>query len=369
MRPARALIDLEALRHNYRLAREIGGAKALAVVKADAYGHGAARVVPALQQAGVDLFGVAIAEEGMELRAAGVDRPILVLGGVYPEQEQEFFRHRLTPTLFDLDAARRMDRAAAERGELCRYHLKIDTGMGRVGFRPEELSEVLSRLAELKHLHLAGVISHLALADEPEHPFTDRQIAIFRDGLAQVRGAGFSPEFIHIGNSAAIFTKDLPECNLVRPGIVLYGALPSAAFAGRLDLRPVMSFRTSVAQLKRVPAGTGVSYAHRFVSERETLLAAIPVGYADGYNRLLSNRGEVLIRGERAKVAGTVCMDWTLVDVTDIPGVQVGDEVTLLGRDNGNRVSAEEWAERIGSISYEVFCQVSKRVPRIYRGE
>lgn len=370
-RPTHVEIDLAALRHNLQQVRRQITPKTqiLAVVKADAYGHGAASVAPALQQAGVDLFGVAIAEEGMELRRAGVDRPILVLGGVYPDQEQEFFRHRLTPTLFDLDAARRMDRAAAERGEICSYHLKIDTGMGRVGFRPEELAEVLPRLAALKHLSLAGVISHLALADEPEHPFTDRQIAIFREGLAQVRAAGFAPEFIHIGNSAAIFTKDLPECNLARPGIVLYGALPSAAFAGRLDLRPVMSFRTSVAQLKRVPAGTGVSYAHRFVAERETLLAAIPVGYADGYNRRLSNSGEVLIRGRRAKVAGTVCMDWTLIDVTDIPGVEIGDEVTLLGRDNGNRVSAEEWAERIGSISYEVFCQVSKRVPRIYRGE
>jgi alanine racemase len=155
----------------------------------------------------------------------------------------------------------------------------------------------------------------------------------------------------------------------VRPGIVLYGALPAPGFAGRIDLQPVMSFRTSVAQLKRVPAETGVSYGHRFVAGRETLLAAIPVGYADGYNRRLSNCGEVLIRGRRARVAGTVCMDWTLIDVTDIPDVEVGDQVTLLGRDNGNLISAEEWAERIGSISYEVFCQVSKRVPRIYCGE
>jgi alanine racemase len=154
----------------------------------------------------------------------------------------------------------------------------------------------------------------------------------------------------------------------VRPGIVLYGGLPAACFAGRIDLRAVMSFRTSVAQVKKVPAGTGVSYGHRFVAERPTVLAAVPVGYADGYSRLLSNCGEILIRGKRARVAGTVCMDWTLIDVTDIPGVEVGDEVTLLGRDNGQSITAEEWAERIGSISYEVFCQVSKRVPRIYSG-
>ncbi|HEY7746119.1 MAG TPA: alanine racemase, partial [Desulfuromonadales bacterium] len=160
-----------------------------------------------------------------------------------------------------------------------------------------------------------------------------------------------------------------PECNLVRPGIVLYGGLPSAHFAGRLDLKPVMSFRTSVAQLKTVPTGTGISYGHRFRASRPTTLAAIPVGYADGFSRHLSCQGEVLVRGQRAKVAGTVCMDWTLIDVSHIPEIAVGDQVTLLGRDNGNLISADEWAAKVGSISYEVFCQVSKRVPRIYRGE
>jgi len=370
-RPTHVEIDLAALRHNLQQVQQQAGPgnRVLAVVKADAYGHGASRVSLTLQQAGVDLFGVAIAEEGMALRNAGIDRPILVLGGVYPGQEQEFFHFRLTPALFCLEAAQRMDRAAAAAGTVCAYHLKIDTGMGRVGFRPEELPEALAILVTLPHLRMEGVISHLALADEPEKPFTDEQLNRFRRCLEQIRQAGFAPEFTHIGNSAAIFTRNIPECNLVRPGIVLYGALPAPCFAGKLDLQSVMSFRTSVAQLKRVPPSTGVSYGHRFITGRETVLAAIPVGYADGYNRLLSNCGEVLVRGRRARVAGTVCMDWTLIDVTDIPDVEVGDQVTLLGRDNGNRISAEEWAERIHSISYEVFCQVSKRVPRIYCGE
>jgi alanine racemase len=214
---------------------------------------------------------------------------------------------------------------------------------------------------------MEGVISHLALADEPEHPFTDEQLLRFRAALERVRNAGFSPHLIHLSNSAALFSREVPECNLVRPGIVLYGGLPSAVFAGRLDLQPVMSFRTSVVQVKEVPAGTGVSYGHRFMAERPTTLAAIPVGYADGYSRHLSCKAEVLVRGRRARVAGTVCMDWTLIDVTDIPGVVVGDEVTLLGRDNGQVITAEEWAETVGTISYEVFCQVSKRVPRIYK--
>jgi len=370
-RPTHVEIDLAALRHNLQQVRQQAGPdnQVLAVVKADAYGHGAARVSLSLQQAGVDLFGVAIAEEGMALRNAGIERPILVLGGVYPGQEQEIFHFRLTPAIFSLEAAHRLNRMAAESGTSCAYHLKIDTGMGRVGFRPEELDTVLPELAAMPHLRMEGVISHLAMADEPERPLTDVQLRRFRECLDRVRKAGFAPEFTHIGNSAAVFTRDIPECNLVRPGIVLYGALPAPCFAGRIDLQPVMSFRTSVAQLKRVPAETGVSYGHRFVAGRETVLAAIPVGYADGYNRRLSNCGEVLVRGQRARVAGTVCMDWTLIDVTDIPGVEVGDQVTLLGRDNGNRISAEEWAERIGSISYEVFCQVSKRVPRVYCGE
>jgi len=263
--------------------------------------------------------------------------------------------------------ARRLDAFARETGQVLPYHIKLDTGMGRVGFRPEELSEVLCELAALPGLAMEGVITHLALADEPEHPFTGEQLKTFRCALAQIRAAGFNPAYTHLANSAALFSRDIPECNMVRPGIVLYGGLPSAHFAGRLDLRPVMSFRTRVAQLKRVPEGTGISYGHRFVAGRETVLAAIPVGYADGFSRHLSCTGEVLVRGRRARVAGTVCMDWTLLDVSDIPGVAIGDQVTLLGCEGHECITAEEWAERVGSISYEVFCQVSKRVPRIYR--
>jgi alanine racemase len=370
-RPTYVEIDLAALQHNLAQARLQAGSgrRILAVVKADAYGHGAARVAPALEEAGADLFGVAIVEEGVALRRAGITRPILVLGGTYPGQEGELFEYDLVPILFDPEAARRLDARAGAAGRVLPFHLKIDTGMGRIGFRPEELPFLLEELAGLKYLVMEGLISHLAMADDPQNPFTDEQAERFRACLAEVRRAGFAPRYVHLSNSAALFSREIPECNLVRPGIVLYGGLPAPCFAGRIDLRPVMSFRTSVAQVKKVPAGTGVSYGHRFVAERPTVLAAIPVGYADGYSRLLSNCGEVLIRGKRAKVAGTVCMDWTLIDVTDIRGVEVGDEVTLLGRDNGQGITAEEWAERIGSISYEVFCQVSKRVPRLYRDD
>ncbi len=368
-RPTRVEIDLGALEHNFRLARRQAGPdrQVLAVVKADAYGHGAARVASALEGAGADLFGVAIVEEGVELRRAGIGLPVLVLGGLYPGQAEEALAHRLTPCLFDLESARRLDAAARSAGRQASYHLKIDTGMGRIGLRPEELPSVLSELSRLSFLTMEGVVTHLALADDPAHPFTDEQLRRFRGSLAAIRQAGFAPRLIHCSNSAALFTREIPEANLVRPGIVLYGGLPSDHFQGRLDLRPVMSLRSAVAQVKEVPAGTGISYGHRFIASRTSLVAAVPVGYADGYNRLLSGQGEALVLGRRARVAGTVCMDWILLDVSDIPGVKVGDEVTLLGADGDERISAEEWAERIGTISYEVFCQIGKRVPRTYR--
>ncbi len=369
-RPTYVEIDLAALQHNFRQAsRQAGdGCELLAVVKADAYGHGADRVAPALQQAGADLFGVAMVEEGIELRRVGVNRPILVLGGVYPGQESELLAHELVPVIFEMETARRLNALALAGGRRLSYHLKFDSGMGRLGFRVEELPATLAALGELPGLIMDGLISHLAVADDPTHPFTAEQADLFRGALSLVRAAGFTPRYIHLSNSAALFSQQFSECNLVRPGIVLYGGLPAPDFAECLDLRPVMSFRTAVAQLKDVPAGTGVSYGHRFVAGRSTRLAAIPVGYADGYSRQLSNVGEVLIRGQRATVAGTVCMDWTLIDVTDIPQVAVGDEVTLLGCDNGQCITAEEWAQRIDTINYEVFCQISKRVPRLYLG-
>lgn len=368
-RPTYVEIDLVALAHNYaQITKTLGeGCQVLAVVKADAYGHGVEHVVPALVEAGTEWFGVALVEEGVELRQAGVRQPILVLGGVWPAQIDSLLHYDLTPAIYNLETARQLGARAAELGRDCRYHLKVDTGMGRLGFLPDTLPEVLGVLRQFPHLHMEGFFSHFALADEPGHPFNTTQIDRFRSVLTAVRQAGFAPEFIHHSNSAAHFTLDLPECNLVRPGIALYGALPSEQFREQLDLRPVMSFRSRVAQIKQIPAGSGISYGHRYVAEKDVTIAAIPVGYADGYNRLLTNRGRVLVRGQYVPVVGTVCMDWIMVDVGEVPGVTIGDEVTLLGRDNGHIIWAEEWAEQVGTISYEVFCSISKRVPRFSR--
>jgi alanine racemase len=209
-------------------------------------------------------------------------------------------------------------------------------------------------------------MSHLAVADEPLRPLTGLQYDAFVGVVAKVSEAGFKPLYRHIANSAGIYSRELTGCNLVRPGISLYGGLTGGPYVNRFTQQPVMHFLSQVAQLKDIPPGGGVSYGHRFVTSRLSRVAAIPVGYADGYNRLLTNRGDVLIHGRRAPVVGTVCMDWTLVDVTDLPDTRVGDQVTLLGQDGDAIITAEEWADKIGSITYEVFCQISKRVPRLF---
>lgn len=367
-RPTKVEIDLAALRHNYQEIQRTAGADCdvLAVVKADAYGHGVSLVAPALAEAGARLFGVALVEEGVELRRLGIEQPIVILGGIFPGQEADVLEYQLTPVLYALTCAHRLAAAASDAGRTVDYHLKVDTGMGRLGFRVELLDEVLPVLKDLPGLNMSGIMSHLAVADEPVRPLTKLQHEAFASAISKVEGFGFNPRYRHLANSAGIYGPELIGCNLVRPGIALYGGLTGGPFASSFTQQPVMRFVSQIAQLKDIPSGEGVSYGHRFVTQRASKVAAVPVGYADGYNRLLTNRGEVLIRGQRVPVAGTVCMDWILVDVTDLPDVQVGDQVTLLGRDANEMVTAEEWADKVGSITYEVFCNISKRVPRVF---
>lgn len=368
-RPTRAEIDLDALRHNLaEVRRVIGNACILAVVKADAYGHGVAGVAPVLEDAGIDQFGVALVEEGIELRSLKIRRPILVMGGVPPGAESALLDHELQPAISDLSTARRLDAAARSTGKKLACHLKVDTGMGRLGVRIDQLNGMLTALRGMPQLDIVGLMSHLAVADEPERPFTEVQRQRFLEVVKQVNSAGFEPTWLHLANSAGIFSVEHSTTNLVRPGIVLYGGLTGPFFDQTVTQQPVMKLVSRIGQLKLVAPGEGVSYGHRFIARRPSCIAAVPIGYADGYNRLLSGCGEVLIHGRRAPVAGTVCMDWTLVDVTDIPEVQVGDQVVLLGRDGQECISAQEWAEKVGSITYEVFCGISKRVPRVYAG-
>jgi alanine racemase len=373
-RPTIAEIDLTALRHNFAQVKSVlpDSCGILAVVKADAYGHGFMDISRELEALGVTAFGVAFLAEGIQLRKSGIDRPILILGGVYPGQERKCVGFNLSTAIFSIEQARVLDDVAGKLYRRAKIHLKVDTGMGRLGVTCAEAFSFLRELPGLKNLELEGIFSHFASADELDdggRSYTARQAELFAGVVAEAGKLGFTPRYVHIANSAAAFSGKLPYCTLARPGIVLYGALPSADFRGMLDLRPVMNLKSRVAMLKWVEPGTSISYARRYVAGQRTLVASVPVGYADGYSRAFTNKAEALIRGVRARIAGTVCMDWIMLDVTDIPGVLVGDEVTLLGCDRaGNCIHAEELAEWSGTIPYEIFCGISKRVPRIYVG-
>lgn len=371
-RPTYAEIDLSALHHNFGVIRSNlpDSVGILAVVKADAYGHGFMDISRELESLGVNAYGVAFLAEGIQLRKSGIDRPVLLLGGVYPGQERKCVGYNLSTVVFAMEQARALNHAAGKLFRKAQVHLKIDTGMGRLGIQYQDLPRFLEELRTLPNIALEGLLSHFSTADELDEEgrhYTRLQAERFEWAIARTRDAGFSPRHIHIANSAGALLRHIPGCNLVRPGIALYGALPSSDFQGKLALRPVMRFRSRIAMLKWVEPGSAVSYGRRFTAGQRLLIASVPVGYADGYSRSLTNRGAALVRGRRAPVAGTVCMDWTMLDVTGIDGVSVGDDVILIGSDGaGNSISAEEVASASGTIPYEIFCGISKRVPRVY---
>jgi alanine racemase len=371
-RPTVAEIDLGALRHNYAAIRRTIKPECgiLAVVKADAYGHGFMDIALELEKLGVTAFGVAFLAEGIQLRKSGIDRPVLILGGIYPGQEKKCVGFNLSTAVFDISQAQALDTAAARLYRKAKVHIKIDTGMGRLGVPYGEAGLFFRQLGELRHIEVEGILSHFASADELDQSgreYTEKQAERFHAAVQSAAASGFTPRYLHIANSAAAFGLELGGCTLVRPGIALYGALPSADFAGKMDLRPVMALKSRIAMLKWVEPGTSISYARRYTTGEKTMIASVPVGYADGYRRSLTNRGEALVRGVRAPVVGTVCMDWIMLDVSRVADVAVGDEVVLMGSDqSGNCIRAEELAEWSQTISYELFCGISKRVPRIY---
>ena len=369
-RPTRAIIDLSSLEYNFRniKSRLPEGTAILAVVKADAYGHGAIEVARRLESIGCDLLGVALCEEGMELRMAGIKCPILILGGIFPNQVDSIFDFDLTPIIFDKRSAQLLGEAAEQRGRRLCVHLKIDTGMGRLGVSVEELGDLLTEIDRLKWIDIEGVMSHLAEADSEDDTYTSRQVARFRDAVEAVSKAGFNPRYIHIANSAAIVAFPDATFNLVRPGIMLYGVYPSQRFKKDIELRHVMTLTTEILQLKRVKKGSPISYGRTFVTTRDSLIGVIPIGYGDGFVRLLSNRGRVIVRGRSAPIVGRICMDLTMIDITDIDGVEIGEEVVLIGEQGGERIEVDEVAEKAGTIPYEIFCNISPRVQREYTG-
>jgi alanine racemase len=369
-RPTVAEIDLGALRANYRALRDkAGGAAMMVVVKADAYGHGAVTVARTLAAEGCALFGVATIDEARELRAAGIDTRIFLQAGFFAEQAAQVVALDLTPFLFDVCIVAPLARAAREAGRNgFPIHLKIDSGATRLGVMPADLPALIGALRAAPGLRLEGVCTLLANAGDPASPITDAQMRVFHGALATLEAAGMRPPLAHVANSAALVLRDDSHFNFVRPGLAIYGLPPVAAVREKIDLQPVMTFKTRLMQTKRVAAGSGVGYGHSFITPRESIIGVLPVGYADGYRRGLQHGGEVLVRGMRAPVVGAVSMDLTTVDVTDVPGAAVGDEVILWGRGGAAIISVNDVARLAQTISYEMLCTVGKRVPRICRG-
>jgi alanine racemase len=367
-RPTLCWIDHDALRWNLRQIREkIGaGISILAMVKANAYGHGAGAVSQTLADAGSDAFGVATLEEGVELREAGIRAPVLVLAGAYDDQIDEFFAHSLTPVVHDLSRLSTLEQAVKQRGSTLNVHLKIDTGMGRLGLVAAECPAWIGEVEKLTAVKIAGVFSHFSHAESVAGDYTQRQLEIFNRVVARLRAGNICPPLVHLANSAATITLPAAYFDMVRPGIMLYGVYPSPAMASLITLKPALTWKSKILQLKKVPAGASISYGQTFITKRESLIATLPVGYADGYPRLLSNCGEVLVGGQRAQVAGRVCMDLTMIDVTDIRNVNQGDEVVLLGRQGDAEISADQIAAWANTISYEILTSISARVPRIH---
>ncbi len=320
-----------------------------------------------LEAEGADWFAVATVEEGVELREAGIKRPILLLGGFWPGQELAVLDFDLTSVIFRIDQAKSIGEAASARNTFAKVHVKIDTGMGRIGFRSEDAQEIAEELLKLDGIEVEGLMTHFAAADNlSEANFTNLQIARFGDVVKVFHSHGFRPKYLDMANSPGAVMHPLSRAKLVRIGGLLYGlkdVLPPDS--DNPDLRPVLSLRSKIAVIKKHPAGETIGYGRTFTTERASLIAAVPIGYHDGLNRLLSNKGRVLINGEFAPIAGRISMDWTMVDVTEIPGAAIGDIVTIIGPDGKNRIGAEDIARQLGTISYEVTCGLGKRVTRM----
>lgn len=366
----RIRINRVALQHNYRLLqKKIGDeTRLLAMVKADAYGHGMEEAARAFAQAGCLDFGVAELAEGVRLRKSGIEGNIFVFLGFDPLDVDLFFEFDLTPVIFDLKSAKVLSVAAEQHGRQIKIQLKTDCGMSRLGVLPHELPDIVKKIKKMAGVRLSGLCSHFPRADEADASHTAAQTTLFAGLTKEV--AGDEELTLHTANSGAILYFPKSRFDMVRAGISLYGYYPDGYDGvGRAEgekLRPAMSFNTRVLQVKTIPAGRGISYGHTFVTERETTIAVLPVGYEDGFLRSLSGRAEVLIQGKRARVLGRVCMNLTMVDVTDIPGVTAGDDVVILGSQGEDKIDGDEIAQWMNSISYEVLCLFGNTNERKY---
>jgi alanine racemase len=369
LRPVWAEVDMDKLAHNMREIRRIAKSKEImAVVKADAYGHGALDVAPVLLENGADRLAVAVLSEAIELRRGGIECPIMILGFTPPNLIDEILRHNIEQTVYSYELAKELSKMAQKKNKIVKIHIKVDTGMGRIGYLPNEESiREIYKISKLPNLILEGLFSHFSSADDENKDYTKIQIERYNWFYEKLKEKGVHFNVRHAANSAAII--DLPENHyeLVRPGIILYGYYPSNEVKKeRINLKPVMSLKTNVVHIKEVSPGEYIGYGRKFRAEKHSIIATLPVGYADGYTRLLFNKAKVIINGKFAPVVGRICMDQCMIDITDIEGVKIGTEVILIGEHTNNKFNADDVAKLLGTIKYEIVCMIGKRVPRVY---
>lgn len=369
VRPVWAEINLDNLAHNMREVKRTvkEGTLITAVVKANAYGHGSIYAAKTFLENGADRLAVATLSEAIELRKAGIDVPILILGYTPTSQYPLVIEHDITQAIYNLESARAFSQAAEKLNKTGLLHIKIDSGMGRIGFLPtdEAINDIIE-ISKLANIKVEGIFTHFARADEKDKRYTNLQYDRFMSVINKLEEKGLSIPIKHVANSAAII--DLPDFNLnmVRAGIMLYGYYPSEeVYKDRVNLIPAMSLKARVSHIKRVPKNTGISYGQIFVTERESKIATIPIGYADGFTRMLSSKVEVSVKGEKVPVVGRICMDQCMLDVTEIDDLNIGDEVVIFGYEKGS-LNADDIANMLDTISYEILCMVSRRVPRVY---
>jgi alanine racemase len=369
-RPTWIEVDLSAIANNTRRIKSLVGehVRVMISLKADAYGHGALKVARTGLHNGASMLGVATVSEAAPLREAGIEAPILVFGYVPFWQMREAIRQNVTVTIYASESAQALSRAAQALGKTVKVHLKVDTGMSRLGIRAEQIEEIVAlahEITELPGLQFEGLYTHFAEADSANRSSIQRQLARFKNVLQRLEGEGLRPPIVHASNSAATISEPEAHFDMVRPGIAIYGLDPSTEVQLPAGFRPALSFKTQVSQVKLIPAGEKISYGGTYTTERPTLIAVLPVGYADGFRRGPQNWGSVLLHGKEAPLLGRVCMDQCMVDVSTIPQVRMGDEVVLIGRQGEASLSAERVAERLGTINYEVVSEILARVPRV----
>lgn len=367
LRQVWAEVNLQTLKENYFKLQALTRSEMMPIVKADAYGHGVISVVKTLMACGAKRYGVALLEEALEIKAVFPELTVMVIGATDPDQSDILVREEIIPAIFQLSQAQELSEAAVKQNRTARLHIKIDTGMSRIGFRQTDFADIM-KIAALPNLFIEGIFTHFATSDQRDLSFAREQLKRFQSLYDKLKKSGLTIPIRHAANSAAILQFPESHFELVRPGISLYGFTPSVQMSGTVNLEPVMAWKAKVSYVKSIKTGESVSYGRTFQAAYPTRVATIPVGYADGLRRALSNQGEVLIHGRRSTMIGRICMDQTMLEVTKIPGVKVGDVVTILGKDGYDQITATEMAEWLGTISYEVVCGISKRVPRVYLG-